>query len=573
MTLPGFTELRRLGEGSQGAVLLARHDESGTPVAIKYLPAGAGDEDRARLRHEAQMLARARSPHVARLYRLVEGRDGAALVMEAVDGVSLKVLLERHGALGPEASLTVLKGSLLGLAAAHELGVVHRDYKPANVVVPADGTSKLIDFGIATTAGEETRGAGTPRYMAPEQWGRRPATPATDVYAATCVFVECVSGHPPFDGENQAALRFAHLTKPPPAEAVPEPLRPLVSEGMAKAPEERPESAAAFVDELERIARAEYGADWEARGVRTLAASAVALAALFPLAALLLAPGAGAAGAAGAAGTAGATGAQGLLAGGAAKVAAGAVATAVAAGGAVAVQQIATGGEPPRPTPTVARAAVVPVRQCSVSGPGGPAPAGSPAPVRLPPQVRLPRGAAVHRFGENTYMIGRAGDPCSSIGGVSGGTASIGRAGAGMVSSAFQFSAGTMSGTVCRYFPDSADAARIRRNLPDCASDIDDRRDLPTGAPGVLAMTAPIPDELREGVPASPYVAITLALMEEGDPAAAAISCTMPWTQAAVCTAALTYHFVRAMERGGITTADLGRVARDIEAAVTASRR
>ena len=121
----GYTEVRELGRGGQGRVVLARNDASGAPVAIKYLAGGADEADRERMRHEARMLARADSPHVARLYRLVERADGVAIIMEAVDGVSLKELLARNGALGPEASLAVLKGSLLGLAAAHALGVVH----------------------------------------------------------------------------------------------------------------------------------------------------------------------------------------------------------------------------------------------------------------------------------------------------------------------------------------------------------------------------------------------------------------------------------------------------------------
>ncbi len=253
---------------------------------------------------------------MARLFRLVEGPETSAIVMEAVDGVSLKELLERHGALGPEASLAVLKGSLLGLAAAHAVGVVHRDYKPANVVVPADGRSRLVDFGIATPAGQEAGGAGTPYHMAPEQWVGV-ATPSTDVYAATCVFVECVTGRRPYTG-NRAELMNAHLSGEVPVEAVPEALRPLVLRGMARAPEDRPSGAALFVDELERTARKTYGQDWEARGVHALSAGAVALAALFPLAAWLAPGAASAAGAGAGASTAGTAAAAGKVAGGSA---------------------------------------------------------------------------------------------------------------------------------------------------------------------------------------------------------------------------------------------------------------
>ncbi|HEY8481821.1 MAG TPA: protein kinase [Spirillospora sp.] len=95
-TISGFGEVRELGAGAQGRVVLALHERSGLPVAVKYVPAEAG-ADLAALRHEAAMLARVSSPHVARLYRLVESEHGAALVMEAVNGVSLKVILAEYG--------------------------------------------------------------------------------------------------------------------------------------------------------------------------------------------------------------------------------------------------------------------------------------------------------------------------------------------------------------------------------------------------------------------------------------------------------------------------------------------
>ncbi|MEU8798669.1 serine/threonine-protein kinase [Spirillospora sp. NPDC048819] len=370
--LADFTEDRELGRGAQGRVVLARHATAGTPVAIKYL-AGADAGAVAGLRAEAQMLGRLTSPYVARLYRFVESDHGAAIVMEAINGASLKDVLREHGSLAPEAALLVLKGSLLGLAAAHAVGVVHRDYKPANVVVRADGLSKLVDFGVAVLAGHGSS-AGTPVYMAPEQWRGEPSAPATDVYAATCVFVECVTGRRPFAAAERAALMNQHLTAPVDTRDVPEPLRPLVLRGMAKDPAERPPGAAAFVAELESAAAAAYGTDWEQRGVRALAAAAVALAALFPLGALAVAPAAsatagtaataGATGAAGAGGgtTAGTTGAavsKGFLATAAGKgtmAAAGAAVVAATAGGTVYAVKDST-EPPPRPVAVVTLAA------------------------------------------------------------------------------------------------------------------------------------------------------------------------------------------------------------------------
>jgi len=236
--------------------VLARYGPSGHLVAIKYLH-DADASAVVRFRDEAVLLQRVQSPHVAALYEFRELPRGAAIVMEAVDGTSLRALLDAHGTLAPEAALLILKGSLLGLDAAHRLGIVHRDYKPANVIVTTEGKSKLIDFGVAVFTGGRG-GSGTPAYMAPEQWMRGAATPATDVYAATCVFFECVTGRRPFRGDSRPLAQV-------PVEEVPEPLRGLVVRGMAEDPSERPPSAGSFVAELETAASTAYGPDWEVR--------------------------------------------------------------------------------------------------------------------------------------------------------------------------------------------------------------------------------------------------------------------------------------------------------------------
>lgn len=280
-TLPGYAHVQQLGSGAGGQVFLARHESSGTLVAVKYLVPGlfmAGDFCEA-YRSEAQLLAELDSPHVTRLYEYVEGPEGSAIVMEAVAGSSLRHLMKAEGATSPEAALCILKGSLLGLAAAHAAGVVHRDYKPANVLVTPDGVSKLVDFGIAARSGEAAAAAGTPLYMAPEQFHGAPASPAGDVYAATATFFECVTGRRPFLGRNAVELMAQHGLGTVPDELVPEPLRPLICTGMAKDPRERPPSALEFVAALEQTAAGAYGSDWEERGQRKIAT----LLALLPL--------------------------------------------------------------------------------------------------------------------------------------------------------------------------------------------------------------------------------------------------------------------------------------------------
>ncbi|WP_336111268.1 protein kinase domain-containing protein [Streptomyces sp. PTD9-10] len=279
--VPGYTESLELGSGASGRVVLAVHEESGLPVAVKYL----SESLRTRpgfvheFRAEARLLGGLESPYVAGLYEYVESPDGAAIVMELVDGVSLRALLAERGPVDPEAALVILKGSLLGLADAHRIGVVHRDYKPENVLVVPDGSSKLVDFGIAVDTGTSVGVAGTPSYMAPEQWTGAPASPTADVYAATATFFECLTGHKPYSGDNIAELALRHVDAPVPADEVPEPVRALVRRGLAKDPEERPTHAEAFVSELEAAAGSAYGPDWEERGRGRLAA----LVALLPL--------------------------------------------------------------------------------------------------------------------------------------------------------------------------------------------------------------------------------------------------------------------------------------------------
>ena len=287
--LSGYTELRELGTGSFGRVVLARHDGSGTLVAIKYLSVErlGGTQFLDRFREEARTLATLRSPHVTRLYEYAEAGARAAIVMEAVSGASLRAVLDAHAPIDPEAALAVLKGSLLGLGAAHSTGIVHRDYKPENVLVQENGQSKIADFGIAVRSGRADVPAGSPAYMAPEQWTGAPADPTTDVYAATCVFFECLSGHRPYGRADPATLERRHRTAPVPVTEVPEPVRDLVTRGMAKDPSDRPASALAFVGELERIAADAYGRDWERSGWRRLAQVSGVLAGLSPLAVAL----------------------------------------------------------------------------------------------------------------------------------------------------------------------------------------------------------------------------------------------------------------------------------------------
>ncbi|WP_188194539.1 serine/threonine-protein kinase [Nonomuraea sp. SYSU D8015] len=292
--VPGYREVRQLGAGHTGRVFLATYQSTGAYVAIKYL--------NATLRRDAEFMDRFRSdthhlveiddPNVVRFYEYVETPTRAAVVMELVDGVSLRTLLTEHRRTTPEAALAVLKSTLLALAAAHERGVPHRDVKPENVVVQADGTSKLADFGVVVHAEEPGVPAGSPEYMSPELWTQHKAGPPADLYAAACLLFEAVKGRPPFRAVKEGqeteldvpATRDKHLVEPVPLEVVPDALRDLLRRGLAKDPAARYASARQFAAELEEDAAAGYGPDWEKRGRRHLAELATLLALRFPLA-------------------------------------------------------------------------------------------------------------------------------------------------------------------------------------------------------------------------------------------------------------------------------------------------
>ncbi|WP_067889635.1 serine/threonine-protein kinase [Actinomadura chibensis] len=261
-TVQGFTHERELGAGASGRVVLAVDDLTSTKVAIKYLgDALRGDEAfLERFRAVARDLSQLEDPNVVDLYDFVETADGAAIVAQYVEGVSLRRVIAAQGPTGPLAALSLLGGTLLGLAAAHEHDIVHGAVRPSNVYVDAEGNARLSDFATSPAGTEAQHG---PQYAAPELWDGAPATVATDVYGATAVFYECLTGRPPFAGRNMARL---HREAPIPADEAPGPLRELIHHGLAKDPDSRPKSAADFLAALEDAAVSAYGPSWEAQG-------------------------------------------------------------------------------------------------------------------------------------------------------------------------------------------------------------------------------------------------------------------------------------------------------------------
>jgi hypothetical protein len=276
--VPGYTEDRLLGHGVSGRVVAAASDATGRPVAIKYLDTSLvrDPEFLWALRTEAEQLKTLDAPHMVRLFDFVEQPgEGAAVVTELVEGVSLREMITRRGPLSPPAGLVVLKDSLIALVAAHAHRVAHRDVKPDNVLIDATGWCTLTDFGVAVKA-DHSPAPGTPAYMAPELWNGGTGVPATDLYAATAVLYESVTGQPPYRG-RPGQLRQHHESTPVALDQVDAPLHDLVLWGLAKNPGDRPRSARAFIFELDARASAAYGPAWEDEGRRELAERSQAL--------------------------------------------------------------------------------------------------------------------------------------------------------------------------------------------------------------------------------------------------------------------------------------------------------
>lgn len=217
---------RRLGAGSSAHVWTAHDERLDRDVAIKILRNGGaqGGAEQQRLRREAHVLAHLDHPRITAVFDLVDDADspdgcGLALVTELLTGEDLAARL-RRGPLDLDEALDLCAQVADALAAAHRAGVIHRDVKPANVMLTPAGV-KLFDFGIARTdADSELTGAsaiGTPACMAPEQWLGRHPRPETDVYALGCLLYWCLAGHAPFAERVLAALAVAHLESEPPA--------------------------------------------------------------------------------------------------------------------------------------------------------------------------------------------------------------------------------------------------------------------------------------------------------------------------------------------------------------------
>ena len=252
---PRYRLDRRIATGGMGEVWQATDGVLGREVAVKVLKREYADDAtfRSRFETEARNAAALHHPNVASVFDFGErpADDGEGppqpyLVMELVRGEPLSALLRGGERMPAETAADLVGQAADGIAAAHALGIVHRDVKPANLLVTPDGTVKITDFGIARAADavaltQTGQVIGTPQYLSPEQAEGKPATQASDIYSLGVVLYECLAGRRPFDASSSVATALAHVrSEPPPLpDDVPAHLRETVAVALAKDPAAR----------------------------------------------------------------------------------------------------------------------------------------------------------------------------------------------------------------------------------------------------------------------------------------------------------------------------------------------
>lgn len=260
--LGNYRLLRILGRGSMGVVYLATDEALLRPTAVKVLTWAPMEHDpEAWFLAEARSVAKLNHPSVVQIYAVARHGPHRYIAMEYVEGLSAEVMVTRKGPFSAERATEVILQLAAALELAHSSGIIHRDVKPGNILIKADGTAKLGDFGMAVSAIGVPRSeirAGTPHYFAPEIWRGEPATIATDIYALGATYYYLLTGRPPLDGSTIAGLSVAHqrqeVVAPPELAAdVATACMRVVRRCMAKSPTERFESARSVA--------------WEARGV------------------------------------------------------------------------------------------------------------------------------------------------------------------------------------------------------------------------------------------------------------------------------------------------------------------
>ena len=262
--LAGYRVLELIGEGSGGTVYLVESETTGERAALKVLAAELAHDERFRRRflRESTLAAELRHPHVVPILDFGEADGDLFLTMRYIEGEDLRERFARSGPLEPTEALRLVEQIGEALDEAHARGLVHRDVKPANILLDRDGQAYLSDFGLAKHASSASSltgdhaFVGTIAYVAPEQIRGEEIDGRADVYSLGCVLYEALAGRLPFDRETELAVVFAHLHEPTPRITDVQPELPagmdhVLRKATAKDPKERYPSC----DELVEAAR------------------------------------------------------------------------------------------------------------------------------------------------------------------------------------------------------------------------------------------------------------------------------------------------------------------------------
>src|SRR5438105_11173013 len=248
--LGGYRIVEALGSGATSVVYRAEHVRLGRQAALKLLTPAFGEADfRERFLRESQLAASLDHPSIVPVYDAGDEDGLLYIAMACVEGSDLKSLLADEGPLPVRRALRIAGQIGSALDAAHARGLVHRDVKPANILVAAEDRAYLSDFGVVkelASNGTTRTGSfvGTTEYSAPEQIEGRAVDGRADVYALACVLYECLAGTPPFHRPSEVAVLNAHLHAPPPkltraAPDLPPALEPVIAKALSKSPLDR----------------------------------------------------------------------------------------------------------------------------------------------------------------------------------------------------------------------------------------------------------------------------------------------------------------------------------------------
>ena len=258
--------LELIGSGGMANVYKARCHRLNRLVAIKILKSDLADnaDFRRRFHDESQAVAQLSHANIVSVYDVSTNPDREYIVMELIDGITLKQYMERRGRMDWRESLHFITQIMRGLSHAHSRGIIHRDIKPQNIMVLRDGSVKVADFGIACLANQgqtlTQEALGSVHYISPEQARGDRIDARSDIYSAGVVLYEMLTGRLPFEGDSAVSVAIQHLSSVPLAPrdidpSIPEPLELICMKAMNSDPNKRYASADAMIEDLEKFRR------------------------------------------------------------------------------------------------------------------------------------------------------------------------------------------------------------------------------------------------------------------------------------------------------------------------------